>query len=37
MLWDAFAINGHAIEAGDGRLRTISDLLFQDQDRPADR
>jgi PRC-barrel domain len=30
MLWDASAINGYAIEAKDGRLGTVSDLLFED-------
>jgi hypothetical protein len=30
MLWDASAINGYAIEASDGRLGTVSDLLFKD-------
>jgi hypothetical protein len=30
MLWDAAAINGYAIEAIDGRLGTVSDLLFED-------
>jgi hypothetical protein len=30
MLWDASAINGFAIEASDGRLGTVSDLLFED-------
>jgi hypothetical protein len=30
MLWDASAINGYAIEASDGRLGTVSDLLFDD-------
>jgi PRC-barrel domain len=30
MLWDASAINGYAIEANDGRLGTVSDLLFED-------
>ena len=30
MLWDASAINGYAIEASDGRLGTVSDLLFED-------
>lgn len=30
MLWDASAINGYAIEATDGRLGTVSDLLFED-------
>ena len=30
MLWDASAINGCAIEASDGRLGTVSDLLFED-------
>jgi hypothetical protein len=30
MLWDASAINGYAIEASDGQLGTVSDLLFED-------
>ena len=30
MLWDASAINGYAIEASDGLLGTVSDLLFED-------
>jgi hypothetical protein len=30
MLWDASAINGYALEACDGRLGTVSDLLFED-------
>jgi hypothetical protein len=30
MLWDASAINGYAIEASDGRLGTVRDLLFDD-------
>jgi hypothetical protein len=30
MLWDASAINGYAIEASDGQLGTVSDLLFDD-------
>jgi hypothetical protein len=30
MLWDASAIIGYAIEASDGRLGTVSDLLFDD-------
>lgn len=30
MLWDASAINGYAIEASDGRLGTVSELLFED-------
>ena len=29
MLWDASAINGYAIEASDGRLGTVSDLLLK--------
>ena len=29
MLWDASAINGYAIEASDGLLGTVSDLLFR--------
>ena len=30
MLWDASSINGYAIEASDGRLGSVSDLLFED-------
>jgi hypothetical protein len=30
MLWNASAFNGYAIEASDGRLGTVSDLLFED-------
>jgi hypothetical protein len=30
MLGDASAINGYAIEASDGLLGTVSDLLFED-------
>jgi hypothetical protein len=30
MLWDASAINGYAIEVSDGRLGTVSDLLFEE-------
>ncbi|HZS93378.1 MAG TPA: PRC-barrel domain-containing protein [Chloroflexota bacterium] len=30
MLWNASAISGYAIEASDGRLGTVSDLLFED-------
>jgi hypothetical protein len=30
MLWDASAINGYDIEASDGALGTVSDLLFED-------
>src|SRR6185312_15663693 len=30
MMWDASAINGYAVEANDGRLGTVSDLLFED-------
>ena len=30
MLWDASATNGYAIEASDGQLVTVSDLLFDD-------
>ncbi|MES2294400.1 MAG: PRC-barrel domain-containing protein [Pseudomonadota bacterium] len=30
MLWDASAINGYAIEASDGRIGTVNDLLFED-------
>ncbi len=33
MFWDASAINGYAIEATDGRLGTVSDLLFEDVGR----
>jgi hypothetical protein len=29
-LWNASAFNGYAIEASDGRLGTVSDLLFED-------
>jgi hypothetical protein len=29
-MWDAAAINGYVIEASDGRLGTVSDLLFED-------
>lgn len=32
MLWNASAINGFAIEASDGRLGTVSDLLCEDID-----
>jgi hypothetical protein len=32
MLWDASAINGYAIDASDGRLGTVRDLLFDDVD-----
>ena len=32
MLWDISAINGFAIEATDGHLGTVSDLLFGDAD-----
>jgi hypothetical protein len=32
MLWDTSAINGYAIEATDGQLGTVSDLLFSDSD-----
>jgi hypothetical protein len=32
-LWDASAINGYAIEASNGRLGTVSDLLFEDVGR----
>jgi hypothetical protein len=30
MLWNASAINGYAIEANDGQLGTVSDVLFED-------
>jgi hypothetical protein len=30
MLWDAAAINGYAIEASDGTIGTVNDLLFDD-------
>jgi hypothetical protein len=30
MLWNASAINGYATHARDGRLGTVSDLLFED-------
>ncbi len=30
MLWDASAINGYVVEASDGGLGTVSDLLFED-------
>jgi hypothetical protein len=30
MLWNASAINGYAIESSNGRLGTVSDLLFED-------
>lgn len=30
MLWNASAFSGYAIEAGDGLLGTVSDLLFED-------
>ena len=30
MLWNASAINGYVIEASDGTLGTVSDLLFDD-------
>jgi hypothetical protein len=30
MLWDASAINGYAVEASDGTLGTVNDLLFDD-------
>ena len=30
MLWDASAINGYSIEASDGRIGTVSDMLFDD-------
>jgi hypothetical protein len=32
MLWNASAINGYVIEASDGPLGTVSDLLFEDVD-----
>lgn len=30
MLWDASAISGYAVSASDGKIGTISDLLFDD-------
>jgi hypothetical protein len=30
MLWDASALNGYAIEAGDGRIGSARDFLFDD-------
>jgi hypothetical protein len=30
MLWDASALNGYTIEASDGRIGSVSDLLFED-------
>ncbi len=30
MLWDASSMNGYAIEATDGRIGTVSDMLFDD-------
>jgi hypothetical protein len=30
MLWNASAISGHAIEASDGQLGSVHDLLFED-------
>ena len=30
MLWDASALKGYAIEASDGQLGAVSDLLFED-------
>jgi hypothetical protein len=30
MLWNASAINGYAIQASDGPIGTVSDLLFED-------
>jgi hypothetical protein len=30
MLWDVSAIDRYAIEASNGRLGTVSDLLFED-------
>ena len=30
MLWDALSFKGYAIEASDGRLGTVTDLLFED-------
>jgi len=30
MLWDASVINGYAIEASDGTIGTVNDLLFDD-------
>lgn len=32
MLWDASSIHGYAVGASDGRLGTVSDLLFEDFD-----
>ena len=32
MYWNASALNGYKIEATDGRLGTVSDLLFEDTD-----
>jgi hypothetical protein len=31
MLWNSSAIKGYAIKANDGRIGTVSDLLFDDQ------
>ncbi len=30
MLWDASALHGYSLDASDGRLGTVSDLLFSD-------
>jgi len=30
MLWTASTLNGYAIEATDGQIGTVSDLLFED-------
>lgn len=30
MLWDASTIKGYEVEASDGRIGTVSDLLFED-------
>jgi hypothetical protein len=35
MLWDASSIHGYAVEASDGLLGTVSDLLFEDFDWTA--
>ena len=32
MLWDASAIKGYEVEASDGQIGTVSDLLFEDVD-----
>lgn len=31
MLWDASAINGYAIAASDGKIGSVSDILFEDE------